>query len=51
MGVTLLAEVVGAVLIVAALPFSWSVRLVLVALYLGLVHSTALAYLRRHGGD
>jgi hypothetical protein len=50
MGLTLLAEVVGAVLIVAVLPFSWSVRLVLVAVYLGVVHYTSLAYLRRRGG-
>jgi purine-cytosine permease-like protein len=46
---TMLAEVAGAILIVAVLPFSWSVRLVLVAVYLGGVHYASLAYLRRRG--
>ena len=51
MALTLLAEVVGAVLIVAVLPFTWSVRVALVAVYLGAAHYASLAYLRRRGRD
>jgi hypothetical protein len=39
------------VLIVAVLPFAWSVRVVLVAVYLGAAHYASLAYLRRRGRD
>jgi UPF0716 family protein affecting phage T7 exclusion len=49
MGLTLLAEIAGTIVIVTVLPFSWSVRLVLVAAFLGVVHYASLAYLRRRG--
>jgi hypothetical protein len=50
MALTMLAEVAGSIVIVALLPFAWSVRIVLLALYLGVAHYASLAYLRRRGG-
>jgi hypothetical protein len=50
MVLTMLAEIAGSVMIVALLPFAWSVRIVLLAVYLGAAHYASLAYLRRRGG-
>ena len=47
---TMVAEVVGTVLIVFVLPFAWGTRLVLVALFLGLAHFASRAVLRRSEG-
>ena len=46
---TLLADVVGCVLIVFVLPFAWTTRLVLVAVYLGLVNFASRSFLGRSG--
>jgi hypothetical protein len=47
MALTLLAEMLGSVLIVVLLPFAWSVRIVLLAVYVGAAHYVSLACLRR----
>ena len=47
---TMVAEVVGTVLIVFVLPLAWGIRLVLVALFLGLAHLASRAVLRRNEG-
>lgn len=47
MVLTMLAEIAGTILIVAVLPFAWSTRLVLVAVYLGLAQFVSRAFLRR----
>ena len=47
MGLTLLADVVGCILIVFVLPVAWTTRLVLVAVYLGAVNLSSRALLRR----
>ena len=49
MGLTLLADVVGCVLIVFVLPLAWTTRLVLVAVYLGVVNFASRAVLGRYG--
>lgn len=46
---TFLTEVVGTILIVAFAPLAWSTRLIVIAVYLGVVHSTSLAILRLRG--
>jgi hypothetical protein len=48
MGLTLLADVVGCVLIAFVLPFAWTTRLVLVAVYLGAVNFLSRSLLRRY---
>jgi hypothetical protein len=49
MALTFLAEVAGTILIVLFAPFAWTTRLVVIAVYLGVVHYTSLAILRRRG--
>jgi hypothetical protein len=46
---TMVAEVVGVVLIVAVPPLSWSVRLVLIAVYVVAMNAASRFYLRRQG--
>ena len=47
MGLTLLAEAVGAVVIVAVLPLAWATRVVLVAVWLTIAHVISRVLLRR----
>jgi hypothetical protein len=46
---TMVAEVVGVILIVAVPPLSWSLRLVLIAVWVVLMNAASRLYLRRQG--
>jgi hypothetical protein len=50
LALTFLAEVAGTIVIVLFAPFDWTTRLIVVAVYLGVVHYTSLAILRSRGG-
>jgi hypothetical protein len=48
--ITLAADIVGAVVIVFALPLSWSTRVIALAIYLMLVNGISRAYSRSRAG-
>jgi hypothetical protein len=47
---TLAADVVGALVIVAVLPLAWSTRVIALAVYLMLVNGVSRAFSRRRAG-
>ena len=47
LALTMAADVLGALLIVFVVPLAWSTRLVVLAIYLGLVNALSRLYLRR----
>jgi hypothetical protein len=51
LGLTLLADVVGALVIVGVLPLSWSTRVIGLAVYLTLVNVASRAFSRNRAGS
>jgi hypothetical protein len=47
LALTLAADVLGALLIVFVVPLAWSTRLIVLAVYLGVVNALSRLYLRR----
>lgn len=47
LAVTMAADVLGALLIVFVVPLVWSTRLIVLAVYLGVVNALSRLYLRR----
>lgn len=47
LGLTMAADVLGALLIVFVVPLAWSTRLIVLAVYLGVVNALSRLYLRR----